>query len=158
VRPEIGDEVVLGFLDHDPRQPVLLGMLHSSAHAAPLAPSNDNHEKAFVSRSGMTLHFDDDKRVLTLSTPAGNTLVLDEDARGIRLEDQNGNRLEMGPDGITIDSAGAVTVKSATDTALESGSAFGVEAGSELKLEGAAGAELASGGSTKLRGSLVQIN
>jgi Rhs element Vgr protein len=158
MRPEIGDEVVLGFLDNDPRQPVLLGMLHSSAHAAPLAPSNDNHEKAFVSRSGMTLHFDDDKRVLTLSTPAGNMLVLDEDARGIRLEDQNGNRLELGPDGITIDSAGALTVKSASDAAFESGGAFGVQAGIELKLEGAAGAELASGGSTKLRGSLVQIN
>ena len=35
-RPEIGDEVLLGFLDDDPRQPVLLGMLHSSALAAPL--------------------------------------------------------------------------------------------------------------------------
>ena len=158
IRPEIGDEVVLGFFDNDPRQPVLLGMLHSSAHAAPLAPSNDNHEKAFVSRSGMKLHFDDDKRVLTLSTPAGNTLVLDEDAQGIRLEDQNGNKLQMGPDGITIESASALTVKSATESAFEAGTTFGVEAGVELKLEGAASAELSSGGIAKLRGSLVQIN
>ena len=35
-RPEVGDEVVLGFLDDDPRQAVILGMLHSSAKAAPL--------------------------------------------------------------------------------------------------------------------------
>ena len=30
-RPEIGDEVVVGFLDDDPRNPVILGMCHSSA-------------------------------------------------------------------------------------------------------------------------------
>ena len=35
-RPEIGDEVVVGFFDDDPRRPVMLGMLHSSAKAAPL--------------------------------------------------------------------------------------------------------------------------
>ena len=35
-RPEVGDEVVLGFLNDDPRQAVILGMLHSSANPAPL--------------------------------------------------------------------------------------------------------------------------
>ena len=50
-RPEVGDEVVLGFLSDDPRQAVILGMLHSSAKAAPLQGSDDNHEKVFQSRS-----------------------------------------------------------------------------------------------------------
>ena len=158
IRPEIGDEVVLGFFDNDPRQPVLLGMLHSSAHPAPLQPSNDNHEKAFVSRSGIKLHFDDDKKTLTLSTPAGNTLVLDDDAQGIRLQDQNGNRIELGPDGITIESAKALNLKSSTESAFEAGSSVAVKAGTELKLEGSASAELKSGGVAKVGGSLVQIN
>lgn len=34
-RPEIGDEVVVGFLNDDPRHPVVLGMCHSSAKPAP---------------------------------------------------------------------------------------------------------------------------
>ena len=54
-RPEIGDEVVVGFLDDDPRRAVILGMLHSSAKAAPLAGSDDNHEKVYQSRSKMKL-------------------------------------------------------------------------------------------------------
>ena len=35
-RPEIGDEVIVGFLNDDPRDPVILGMLNSSAKPAPL--------------------------------------------------------------------------------------------------------------------------
>lgn len=33
-RPEMGDEVVLGFLNDDPRDPVILGMLNSSSETA----------------------------------------------------------------------------------------------------------------------------
>jgi Rhs element Vgr protein len=59
-RPEIGDEVVVGFLEDDPRRAVILGMLHSSAKAAPLQGSDDNHEKEYRSRSGMRLYFNVD--------------------------------------------------------------------------------------------------
>jgi Rhs element Vgr protein len=158
IRPEIGDEVVLGFFDNDPRQPVLLGMLHSSAHAAPLQPSNDNPEKGFVSRSGIQLLFNDETKTLTLSTPAGNTLVLDDDAQGMRLQDQNGNKIELGPDGITIQSTKALTLKSSTESTLEAGSSAGLKAATELKLEGSSSAELSSGGTAKITGGLVQIN
>jgi len=34
-RPESGDEVIVGFVNDDPRHPVILGMLHSSAKKAP---------------------------------------------------------------------------------------------------------------------------
>lgn len=158
IRPEVGDEVVLGFFDNDPRQPVLLGMLHSSAHAAPLQPSNDNHEKAFISRSGIKLLFNDDKKTLTLATPAGNTLVLDDDAQGIRLQDQHGNKIELGSEGITLESAKALNLKSSTEAQLDAGTSAGVKAATELKLEGSASAELSSGGTAKIAGGLVQIN
>ena len=61
-RPEIGDEVVVGFLDEDPRHAVILGMMSSSALPAPMKGSDDNHEKGYVSRSGMRLTFNDDRR------------------------------------------------------------------------------------------------
>jgi Rhs element Vgr protein len=35
-RPDIGDEVVLGFINDDPRHPVILGLLHGSELPAPL--------------------------------------------------------------------------------------------------------------------------
>jgi len=141
-RPEIGDEVVVGFLEDDPRRAVILGMLHSSANAAPVQGSDDNHEKEYRSRSGMRLHFNDDKKIALLETPAGNRLSLSEQDKGVKLEDQNGNKIELTPDGINIESRKAISLK----------------AGSDLKLEGQAGAELSSSSTCKVKGSLVQIN
>jgi uncharacterized protein involved in type VI secretion and phage assembly len=41
-RPEIGDEVIVGFLNDDPRDGVVLGSLHSSANPAPLSADDQN--------------------------------------------------------------------------------------------------------------------
>jgi len=140
-RPEIGDEVVVGFLEDDPRRAVILGMLHSSAKAAPLAGSNQNHEKAYRSRSGMRLFFDDDKKIVLLETPAGNRMTLSEDGQGIKLEDQNGNTLELTAQGVKLESASGLEIKAA----------------GELKLSGQ-GAELSSSGATTVKGASVAIN
>jgi Rhs element Vgr protein len=157
-RPEIGDELVVGFLDGDPRRAVVLGMLHSSAKAAPLAGSDDNHEKGLQTRSKLRLAFDDDKKVVRLETPAGNRLTLSEEDQAVTLEDQNGNRIALTADGITIESGKALTLKAGTEVKLESGTAFAVKGGSELKLEGTASAELSSAATTKVKGGVVQIN
>jgi Rhs element Vgr protein len=157
-RPEVGDEVVVGFFDADPRRAVMLGMLHSSAKAAPLAGSDDNHEKVYQSRSKMKLSFNDDTKVVTLETPAGNSLTLSEADKAITIEDQNGNKIEMTADGITIDSSKALTLKAKTEVKLESGKALGVKGGTDLKLEGTASAEISCSATTTVKGGTVQIN
>jgi Rhs element Vgr protein len=42
-RPEINDEVIVGFVNEDPRFPIVLGMLNSSALPAPLKAKDNNH-------------------------------------------------------------------------------------------------------------------
>ncbi len=157
-RPEVGDEVVLGFVADDPRQPVMLGMLHSSANAPHLEGSDDNHEKGYQSRSKMKLSFNDDTRVVTLETPAGNVFTMSEEDKKVSLVDQNGNKIEMTADGIVIESAKALQLKAGTELKLESGTALSVKGGSELKMEGASGVELSSSAITKVKGSLLQLN
>lgn len=156
-RPEIGDEVTVGFLGGDPRHPVILGMLHSSARPAPLPGADDNHEKLYRSRAGMQLKFDDDKVALSLATPDGNRIDLDQQAGSLTLADQHGNRLVMDEQGIHIESIAAIEVRSAGDTTL-GGSNLALQADIDLKLEGAASAELSGGASARLSGGLVQIN
>jgi Rhs element Vgr protein len=158
IRPEVGDEVVLGFLNDDPRQAVILGMLHSSAHAAPLEGSDDNHEKVYQSRSQMKLYFNDDQKVMQWETPAGNKVVLSEADKAIQLEDQNGNKITMNADGITIESSKAIALKAGTEVTFESGTAFNVKGGTELKLEGTSGVEVSSTAITKVKGSQIQLN
>lgn len=156
-RPEIGDEVLVGFLDDDPRQPVVLGMLHSSAMTAPLEPSNDNPQKGYKSRSGIQLLFDDDKKIVTLLTPGGNSLVLDDDAQGITIKDQNGNKIVLSSDGIAIESSKALTLKASTEGSFEGGTSLDVKAGTALTCEGTASNDIKSGGVVKVAGSAIQL-
>jgi Rhs element Vgr protein len=157
-RPEVGDEVVLGFLNDDPRQAVIIGMLHSSAKPAPLEGSDDNPEKVYQSRSKMKLYFNDEKKVMKLETPAGNKITLSEEDKAIKIEDQNGNKITMTQEGIKIESSKAIELKAGTEVKLESGTSFSAKGGTELKLQGTAGAEISSTAITKVKGSLVQIN
>jgi Rhs element Vgr protein len=163
-RPEIGDEVLVGFLDNDPRHPVVLGMCHSSAKPAPEPAADANHHKGYVSREKMRLLFDDDKKIILLETAAGNKLALSEDAKGIVLEDQNGNKITLDDSGIVIESSKALTLKAATDIKLE-GANIDLKAQTGFKAAGAASAEV-SGASTTVKGSasvvvqggMIQIN
>ncbi len=156
-RPEIDDEVVVGFLDGDPRFPVVLGQCHSSAKPAPETATDDNHVKGYVSRSKLKLTFDDDKKVVVLETPAGNKLTLSEDAKSVSLEDQNGNSITLDDGGITLKSAKDLTLKASGDVKVE-GTNVEFKAQSSFKAEGQSGADLKSSGTLTVKGSLVQIN
>jgi Rhs element Vgr protein len=156
-RPEVDDEVVLGFFHSDPAQPVVLGMLHSSAKAPPLEATEDNHQRTYVSRSGITLLFDDEESVVSLTTPGGNSLTLTDADSGIVLEDQNGNKLTMNSDGIELSSAQALKLIATSDLTGEGVNAE-FTASAAFKAEGSASAEVSSSGTMTVKGALVQIN
>jgi Rhs element Vgr protein len=163
-RPEIGDEVVVGFLGDDPRHPIIVGMCHSSAKPVPEPAKDSNHRKGYVSREKMKFNFDDEKKIIVLETPAGNKITLSEDDKGIKIEDQNGNKITLDDSGIKIESSKDLTLKATGDIKLE-GMNVEIKAQTNFKAEGTASAEI-SGASTKIngnattviKGGLVQIN
>lgn len=157
-RPEKKDEVVLGFFHGDPAQPVVLGMLHSSAKAPPITPTDDNDDKGYVSRSKVALRFNDKKKVAILETPGGNRLTLSDDDGGIKLEDQNGNSIVMNKDGIALKSdKKAVTIKAKSDLKAEAMNAE-IKATSGATIKGGSTAEISSSGKLTVKGSMVMIN
>lgn len=156
-RPEIEDEVIIGFINQDPNDAVVLGMLHSSAKPSPITASDDNHEKGFVTRSEMKVLFDDDKKSINISTPAGKVISLDEDAGTIIIEDDNSNVITIDDSGIMLESAGDIGIKASGDVSIE-GTNVNITANAEFKAEGSAGAEVSTSAIAVLKGSLVQIN
>ena len=113
-RPEVGDEVVVGFLNNDPRHPVVLGSLYGSKNAPPDDLNKDldkNKLKGIVTKKGTTISFlDDDKSSVFIQTPGKNKILLDDDAKAIKLTDQNGNTLTMDENGIEMKSAKNFTI------------------------------------------------
>lgn len=163
-RPEIDDEVIVGFLNDDPRHPVILGMCHSSAKPAPEPAKDDNHHKGYVSREKLKLTFDDEKKIIGMETPAGNKLILSEDAKGITLEDQNGNKITLDDSGIKIESRKDLILKASKDVKL-SGTNTEFSAQSAFKASGTSSAEVSSpsttikgSATTVIQGGMVQIN
>lgn len=162
--PEIGDEVIVGFINDDPRDAVVLGMVHSSANPAPIVAKNDNHEKGFTTRSKMHLLFNDDTKTITIDTPAGNSIVIDEKGKSIVITDQNKNKVSMEQKGITVDSPKEITINGGTNINITAKANLKIEATkidikakANLKAEGSL-AELSASGITTVKGSLVKIN
>lgn len=163
-RPEIGDEVIVGFINDDPRDAIVLGMLNSSAKPAPISAQDTNHEKGFTTRSKMHLSFNDDTKTITIDTPAGNSIKIDEQGMSIEIKDQNSNKITMGTSGIALESPMNIDIKAGVNLTLSAvaslsigAASLGVKADGNLSLEGAA-AKLSGSGITEISGSLVKIN
>lgn len=156
-RPEIDDEVIVGFINDDPRDAIVLGMLNSSNKPAPLSASDDNHEKGFVTRSGIKMIFNDDDKSFTLETPGGKKITADDSGGEIQLQDENQNKIVMNSTGISIESAGKIELKAGQGLSLEATN-LELKAQASMTLEGGASAEMKSGGVMTIKGSLVQIN
>lgn len=172
--PEVGDEVLLAFLDGDPRYPVIVGSLHSSSRPPPLPVEAKNNQKAIVTNQQLKVLFDEEKKSITLVTPAGNTAVLSDDAKAITLTDQNGNSAKLGTDGITLTSASNVAIKAAQNISLTAdagtvtvkgtqgvtvtGLTVSLTADTEFSATGNATAKLTAAGETQIQGAMVMIN
>lgn len=77
--PEIGDEVVVGFLQGDLDHPVVLGFMWNGVD---LPPSDDARERMICSKNGHKIHFVDstpvngDQGALIIEDAHGNTITL----------------------------------------------------------------------------------
>jgi Rhs element Vgr protein len=163
-RPEIGDEVIVGFVNDDPRDGVVLGMLHSSKNPAPIVAKDTNHEKGFTTRSKMHIAFDDEKKRISIDTPAKNSIVIDESEKSIVITDQNNNTIKMTPSGIDIKSPKNITVDAGMVLTLKGGQSveisapqIAVKADASVEIKGAM-AKMAASGIAEISGSLVKIN
>jgi Rhs element Vgr protein len=163
-RPEIDDEVIVGFINDDPRHAVVLGMMHSSSKPSPVTARDVNHEKGFTTRSKLHLTFNDDSKTISIDTPAGNRIQLDEQGMKIEIKDQNDNKITMDSSGIKVESplnvelnAGVNLTLAAGATLSIGGASLSVKADGNVDIEGAI-AKLSSQGITEISGSMVKIN
>ena len=171
--PEIGDEVVLSFLNNDPRYAVIIGSLYGKKNKPPFTPEEKNKDKAIVTKSGLKLIFEEEKKAVTIETPGGQKVTLDDDAKHLVLEDQNSNKLTLDNKGITLNSGKDITLKAKGSIKIDSTSNTDINSKANVSLagnnvnakgkiafkaEGAASAEVKSSGTMTVKGAMVMIN
>jgi Rhs element Vgr protein len=171
--PELEDEVIVGFMNNDPGQPVILGSVYSKKNPPPVAPDEKNNTKAIVTRTRMTLNFDEKDKIITLKTPGGHSVTLDDKTGKVTIADSNKNTVIMSKGGVDITSASNITLKSKANMTLDAGGNLSMKAKANATLEGlqvshkaktkfsaegSAAADLKSSGIVTVKGTLVKIN
>jgi uncharacterized protein involved in type VI secretion and phage assembly len=171
--PEIGDEVILGFIDDDPSHPVILGSLYSSKHAAAYANEAKNNTKAITTRSKLEINFDEEKKIIKIFTPGGNNITLDDTEKGITITDQNNNTLKLNSSGIEMESPKSIVIKATGDITLDATGKLSLKSKQDVTVEGlnitntadvgftakgSASAEISASGQTIVKGAMVMIN
>jgi uncharacterized protein involved in type VI secretion and phage assembly len=156
--PEVGDEVLVGFVHGDVRDPYIIGGLYNGVDKAPL------NDQLVDSNAGQVL-----RRVLTSRT--GHQLVLSDDdsASQVQLATGDGSAtiiLDSSNTQITIDGSGKVTIhaggplKLASDGDIEI-TATGdlkLSASGQLKMSGQTGVSLDGGPQVAVTGDIVKLN
>lgn len=171
--PEVGDEVLVGFMNADPTHPVILGSLYGEKHKPPFGFEAKNNMKAIVTREKLRIEFDEEKKVITVATPDKNTLEISDDGKSITLADQHKNEIRMDSGGIALTSAKDITLKAKGGITLDATSKISSTAKSDISLDGTnikvqakvgvtvkgnATAELSATGQTTVKGAMVLIN
>jgi Rhs element Vgr protein len=171
--PEVGDEVVLGFMNDDPRYPVILGSVYSKARKPPVEPDEENTKKTLVTREKLTISFDEKDKIIEITTPGGHSIKMDDKEGSITLKDMNDNTVVLGKSGITLDSAKTIALTAKGDITLDAkgnvdikaaakasaqGAEVAVKAQGKLGVESGGLGELKATGILTIQGAIVNIN
>jgi Rhs element Vgr protein len=161
-RPQVGDEVVLGFLNEDPRDAIILGgLFNADAHAPAFSTQKPYAQQGIVTAAGLRLQLDETDEGILLQTPSGDRIQIlgkKQGSQGIVIQDQFGNQISLGQKGIVIKSAGNLTLEAATNIDIKANANLTAEAKAKLSLKGNAMGELSTSGILDIKGSLVKIN
>lgn len=106
--PQVGDEVVVGFLEEDPNNPIVLGSLYSANQAPPFANNEAHNHRGLLSPENLKVEFDDANKAIVIETPEKLRITLGK--QSIKLE-RGDDLIEMKPGACTIDIKGDLTLK-----------------------------------------------
>jgi uncharacterized protein involved in type VI secretion and phage assembly len=156
--PEVGDEVLVGFVQGDVRDPYVLGGLFNGVDHAPL------NEKLVDSNAGKVL-----RRVL--GSRAGHQIVLSDDDNASQISVATGDgsatiTLDASNTKITIDGSGSVTIHAGGPLKLDSDGDIEItatgdlklNASGELKLSADSGVSIDGGPQVAVTGDMVKLN
>lgn len=111
--PDVGDEVLVIFINGDSRYPVVVGGLWNGSATAPEQISGGrNVRKVIRSKNGvkLTLEDQDGQERFIVETPGAQRVTLKDGPGQITIEDSNGNSIALESSGITITAAAKVTI------------------------------------------------
>lgn len=162
VIPNVGQEVLVGYVDGDPAYPVVVGQLYNGTAAPPVTIDPDtNAVRMFRTPGGHEVTLEDgDSAAVRIVSGKGHSIVMD-DAEGsvVLTHADSSNTVTLSSDGITLEAAqGDIVLKSPSGAVKIDAMTFEGKATGPSKLESSATFDLTASGPLGLKGALVNIN
>lgn len=135
-RPEAKSLVVLGFLNDDPRHPVILGSMYRSEKEMPVPNAPENQKKGLVFKNDLGLTVDDKLGIITLATNlkgGAQSILLDKQKKQVIID--NGKK-------------GTITIK---DNLID------IKTTGNLKMHADGNLEISAGGKVTIKGASVEL-
>jgi uncharacterized protein involved in type VI secretion and phage assembly len=116
--PEVGDEVLVAFVQGDIRAPCVIGALWSKTAPPPSVGDPAASVMLMRSRNGVTLRIldDTDNNSLVVETPGGQRMTLQDSPGTVHVEDTHGNSVTLSPSGVKVNAASTVEVSASLVT------------------------------------------
>ncbi len=92
--PQVGDLVVLGYLENDPHRPIVLGGFWNTDSKPPVAIKDGKAEDYCLKtpkKVALTLHDEENKQKLTVTMPSGTILEIDDEKKTVTTKNKGGD-------------------------------------------------------------------
>ncbi len=185
--PQVGDLVVLGYLENDPHRPIVLGSFWCTESKPPLSVENGKAEDYCLktpNKVEFSIHDEKNKQKLTLTTPSGITVEVDDEKQTVTTKDKNGKNsltlllkdgaielkaaekitLTAGQASVTLQKNGDIDLNGKGKVTLQ-GKSADIKAQGQLNLQGLDAAvkatkdlNLSATGNASLKGMLLKLN
>jgi len=152
IYPEVGDEVLIDFVNGNVNEPIILGSLFNGKDKPPYDNADgDNNIRTLVSRSGHVIEIDDTsgaEKITLRDTSGGLEIVMDTAEKLISFK-SSGDITFKADANWTVE-AKDIEMKASANVKQEAGSNFEAKAGANNNIEG--------GGQVNIKGAMVNMN
>jgi uncharacterized protein involved in type VI secretion and phage assembly len=107
--PEVGDQVMVGFVHNHPDRPFVMGGIFHGETA--LGGGINNHMRSIQTKSGIKVLMNDDEKSVTILDPSGNTWFMDG----------QGSITVTAPKNFTVNAGENITMKAGKEVSVDAG-------------------------------------
>ena len=169
--PEKGDEVILGFIENNPKEPIIIGNVYNSKNKSSVTIDAENNIKSIKTKSGMEINFNEKDKIIKISTDDKRSITISDKNKSIEMLNEN-EKIFINKDSIEIKSSKDIKLDG-NNISLNAKSSINIKGNNEVKIDGnnikvngniganikgGTSTKIESSGITEIKGSMVKIN
>lgn len=169
--PEKGDEVILGFIDNNPKEPIIVGNVYNGKNKSSVTVDAENNIKSIKTKSGMEINFNEKDKILKINTSEKKSITISDKDESLELLNDSGKiviskdsievktskDVKIEGNNITLTAQGTIKLKGTNEVNLD-GNNLKINGGIGVNIKGGTNTKIESSGITEIKGTMVKIN